>query len=387
MLSIALLVTCSLAIAAVPQAAKPAQDVGAKAPARDPAEAKRAAFLADVEASALANDLALLRRLDGRFSKPVAFSEAPAGDVLKAIKEAVKASIEVDPRAVGESGGWALKPVSCEGASIRAALDAVVRAISPEYEQYVLDVAAGVLVITDLDGQRKLRAQAEYPLGPLLQRLSSATTAETGALATVSPAAVQSELVDYLSLGNRDLWNVAGGETVDVSWTGPVATIIAPPSIHHEIRRRLARLDEALPAAMLQWTVRVLEIGANVDGGALDAAIGATEALDKLVQDGSARVVSAPRLLASAGEPAEMRVDGDGMSIEVRIEPVSGKEGRVFVVRLTERRGNGPDPVRTIALRALPDIRSAGVVELDGKRLLLEATGRSEGIGELLRGK
>jgi hypothetical protein len=43
--------------------------------------------------------------------------------------------------------------------------------------------------------------------------------------------------------------------------------------------------------------------------------------------------------------------------------------------------------VRTIALRALPDIRSAGVVELDGKRLLLEATGRSEGIGELLRGK
>ena len=121
MLSIALLVTCSLAIAAVPQAAKPAQDVGAKAPARDPAEAKRAAFLADVEASALANDLALLRRLDGRFSKPVAFSEAPAGDVLKAIKEAVKASIEVDPRAVGESGGWALKPVSCEGASIRAA--------------------------------------------------------------------------------------------------------------------------------------------------------------------------------------------------------------------------------------------------------------------------
>jgi hypothetical protein len=167
----------------------------------------------------------------------------------------------------------------------------------------------------------------------------------------------------------------------------PVATIIAPPSIHHEIRRRLARLDEALPAAMLQWTVRVLEIGANVDGGALDAAIGATEALDKLVQDGSARVVSAPRLLASAGEPAEMRVDGDGMSIEVRIEPVSGKEGRVFVVRLTERRGNGPDPVRTIALRALPDIRSAGVVEVDGKRLLLEATGRSEGIGELLRGK
>jgi hypothetical protein len=387
MSSVTALIACGLSIATLPQAAKPAQDVGAKAPARDPAEAKRAAFLADVEASALANDLALLRRLDGRFSKPVAFSEAPAGDVLKAIKDAVKASIEVDPRAVGESGGWALKPVSCEGASIRAALDAVVRAISPEYEQYVLDVAAGVLVITDLDGQRKLRAQAEYPLGPLLQRLGSATTAEMGALATVSPAAVQSELVDYLSLGNRDLWNVAGGETVDVSWTGPVATIIAPPSIHHEIRRRLARLDEALPAAMLQWTVRVLEIGANVDGGALDAAIGATEALDKLVQDGSARVVSAPRLLASAGEPAEMRVDGDGMSIEVRIEPVSGKEGRVFVVRLAERRGNGPEPVRTIALRALPDIRSAGVVEIDGKRLLLEATGRSEGIGELLRAK
>ena len=57
------------------------------APAADPAQAKREAFLADVAAQALASDLALLERLDGRFGKTVSFRDAPAGDVLKAIKD------------------------------------------------------------------------------------------------------------------------------------------------------------------------------------------------------------------------------------------------------------------------------------------------------------
>ena len=69
------------------------------APAADPAQAKREAFLADVAAQALASDLALLERLDGRFGKAVSFRDAPAGDVLKAIKDAVKAPIEIDVRA------------------------------------------------------------------------------------------------------------------------------------------------------------------------------------------------------------------------------------------------------------------------------------------------
>ena len=43
--------------------------------------------------------------------------------------------------------------------------------------------------------------------------------------------------------------------------------------------------------------------------------------------------------------------------------------------------------MRTIGLRALPGIRSVGVVEIDGKRLLLEAIGRSQEAAELLRGK
>ena len=355
------------------------------APAADPAQAKREAFLADVAAQALASDLALLERLDGRFGKAVSFRDAPAGDVLKAIKDAIKAPIEIDVRAVGESGGWALKPVSYEGASIRSALDAVLRAISPEYETYVVDVAAGLLVITDPDGQRRLRTQAQYAFGPLLQRMATMEGAPS------SSDDLPRMLADYLAAGSEDAWSMTGGETVTIEWTGPVATIDAPPSYHHDIRRRVARLEQALPAATLQWSIRVVEIGAGLDSASIDGAVASPEALEKLVKDGSARVVSAPRLLAAATEPAEMRIDGDGRTLEVRVEPSRGAEGRVFVVRMTERTtkgaADGAAAVRTIALRALPGIRSVGVMEIDGKRLMLEAIGRSREAAELLRGK
>ena len=100
-------------------------------------------------ATALNQDIALLQRLDTPFPKPASFSDATAGDVMKAIRACAKSSIEFDSRAVGESGGWEAIRLSCEPATIRQALDAVIRAISPEYESYAVDVAAGVIVVTD----------------------------------------------------------------------------------------------------------------------------------------------------------------------------------------------------------------------------------------------
>ena len=337
---------------------------------RDVAAQKQAAALAQATVSALNHDIGLLQRLDIPFPKPVTFTDAPAGEVMKAIRAAAKSSIEFDSRAVGESGGWEAIGVSCEPATVRQALDAVVRAISPAYQQYLVDVAAGIIVITDEAGQKTLKAQAQYPL--------DATVARMGGRDGDEPALerTRAELEAFMMLTRPDAWIENGGDVGRISWTGSVATVDATPGMHHDIRRRLAQLEEALPGQNLQWAISVAECAEKADAASIDAAVGTRDALDKLVKDGGARIVSAPRLLAPATEAAEIKIGGDGGEFTARIEPAGSRSGRSFVLRVRQATAGGQ--ASEFSMRVVPGVRSAAVFDAGGKRLIVDVLGLTE---------
>jgi len=346
--------------------------VFAQVPAKDPRAAaaeKQAAFVAQVAAAALNQDVALLQRLDAPFPKGVTFTDATAGDVVKAIRAASKSPIEFDSRAVGESGGWEATRLSCEPATVRQALDAVLRAISPEYEQYVIDVAAGVIVVTDEKGQRTLRTTAPYTLDSTFARMG-AREGDASAFERT-----RRELDEFFMMTRHGAWEANGGDIARIAWTGTVATIDATPAMHHDIRKRLAQLEESLPSGTLEWSFAVAEIGPEADAASVDAALGAREALDKLVADGGASVVAAPRLLAGANDPAEIAIGSDADAISIKVEPTPARTGRVFVVRVKVTRGGA---ATEFALRAIPGVRAAAIIDVAGKKLLVEGLGLTE---------
>jgi hypothetical protein len=353
----------------------PSQDVGAERAAG----AGRVRVEA-TDSAALQHDLALLQRLEIPFPKPVALQEMPAGEVMKLIRDTAKVAIEIDRRAVGESGGWEVVPVTGEATTVRAALDAVLDAISPEYETYTVDVASGMLVLTDPRGQQRLKTTALYQLEPLIARLG-ASTSEGRTLGEI-----QERIADFLyETVTPEEWAAVGGGLARLAWTGPVASIDAPPSIHFAVRRQLALLEAMLPSANIVWTATIAEIGAQVDDAAISAVVASRAALDKLIKDGTAGITSAPRVLARADEPAEVTIGSDGRSITVRIEPVVGDAARVFSVRMIE--SSGGETTASIALRAQPGVRSAAVIERNGKRMLLDVVGTPESDLKLQKGK
>jgi hypothetical protein len=344
----------------------------AQVPAKDPRAAaaeKQAAFIAQVTATALNQDIGLLQRLDTPFPKPVHFEDAPAGEVMKAIRAAAKSTIEFDPRAVGESGGWEATRVTCDPATVRQALDALLRAISPEYEQYVVDVAAGIIVVTDEKGQRTLRTSAPYPLDATFTRMG----VQDGDAAAFERT--RRELEDFFMITQHGAWEANGGDIARVVWTGGVATVEATPSMHLDIRRRLAQLEEQLPSATLEWSFSIATLSDKATRESLDAAIGTREGVEKLVKDGTATVLAAPRLIASAIESAEIAIGSDSDSITVRVEPTPARTGRVFVLRIQVKQGNASG---SLALRAIPGVRAAAVLEVGGRSLLIEGLGLTE---------
>ena len=344
----------------------------AQVPAKDPRAAaadKQAAFVAQVAATALNQDIALLQRLDTPFPKSVSFTDATAGDVMKAIRAVAKSSIEFDSRAVGESGGWEAIRLSCEPATIRQALDAVIRAISPEYESYAVDVAAGVIVVTDEKGQRTLRTSAPYVLETTFARLGVPEGDQ------VAFERTRRELEDFFMMTRHAGWEANGGDLARIAWTGNVATIDATPAMHHDIRKRLAQLEESLPSTTIEWSFAIAELSAKADAASVDAAIGAREALDKLAKDGGATILAAPKILANANDPSEISIGSDADAIAIKVEPTPARTGRVFVVRVKITRGGA---ATEFSLRAIPGVRTAAVVDVAGTKLLVEGLGLTE---------
>ncbi len=343
------------------------QQVPPLAPVKDPAAEKLAQSLAQTSAVALNHDLGLLQRLDLPFPKPLSFKDASAIEVLKAIRVAVKAPIELDTRALGDSGGWELKTVSCEAPTPRQALDALLRAISPDYEEFVLDVAAGIMVITDSAGQRTMRCDAQYPMVRLIPRMSSATTTD----AALRNA--REELEDFLALTRPSDWESNGGDLASIVWTGPVATIRATPSMHHDMRKRLAQLELSLPTLELIWTASVLEIAPDVDDATIDRLLSTGSDVDALVKSGKVTILAAPRFSTKADEQAQASLTVDGVELVIRVEPIASPAGRSYVVRL---RSNSATGSTELALRALAGVRAAGLTQTGAKRLFLAAIGQ-----------
>jgi len=337
---------------------------------------KQAAFVAQTTNAALQQDIGLLLRLDAPFPKPTSFNGTPAGEVLKAIRDAAKVPIELDRRAIGEASAWDIKPIRCEPATMRQAPDALVREITPAYTELFVDVAAGIVVITDDDGQTRLKASAQYPLGVTLARLG-APEADAGALEIG-----RAELEDFLALTNPDAWESRGGGVARIAWTGTVATIDAPPSFHHDIRRRLTTLEAALPSVNLLWLVGVYEFKDASDDEIADALV-RPETLERLLQDGRAKQLGAPRLLARHTDPAEIRMGDGDESLIVRIEPAAESRGREFVVRTSV--GKEAAPAASAAMRAVPGVRAAVAFRAGERRLAVDALGLSELAQKLLK--
>lgn len=328
-------------------------------------------------ATTLDRDIALLERIDAPLAKPLNFSDAPAGEVLDALRKVAKLPLEIDSRTVGDSGGWEVASVTCEANTVRQGLEAVVRAISPEYTQYAVDVAAGIIVITDEAGQKTLRATAEYPLSATLRRMGARDQ---------EPATVElsrSQLEQFVMLTRPDAWVENGGSAGRIVWTGEVATIEATPGMHHDIRRRLAQLGEALPSENIQWTISVAEIADTADEPSVHAAIASRDGLEKLISSKAATMVSNPVVLARAGEPAEMKVGSDSGALEIRIEPTGSRSGRSFIVRVSRTVGG---ETREFMLRAVPGVRASAVLG-GGKRLLVDVLGVGESTAGKLKSK
>lgn len=358
--------------------------------AKELAATKQAAYLAQTASAALNHDLGLLQRLDTPFPSATSFRETTAGELLKIIRATTKSAIELDTRVVGDSGGWELKTVSCDPTTVRQALDALVRAISPEYERFVVDVAAGMLVITDAAGQRTLKCQAQYPLAQVLPRLGAQDGAQDGGHDEMGSTTelARTELENFIMLTQHDDWFAMGGDIARIDWTGSVATVEATPAMHFDIRKRLAQLEESLPSLNLQWAVRVVEFTAATKPSEIDAAVASQQALDALVASGGAKVLAASTILTPAGEVAQARIVEDNLESVMRIEPISTKSGRSFVVRTTVKPAGAVDAAAAtseISLRAIPGVRAAATLQIGGRRLLVDCIGLSEGARKLMQ--
>ena len=198
----------------------------------------------------------------------------------------------------------------------------------------------------------------------------------------------RTELENFIMLTQHDDWNAMGGDLARIDWTGSVATVEATPAMHFDIRKRLAQLEESLPSLNLQWAVRVVEFTAATKPSEIDAAVASQQALDALVASGGAKVLAASTILTPAGEVAQARIVEDNLESVMRIEPISTKSGRSFVVRTTVKPAGAVDAAAAtseISLRAIPGVRAAATLQIGGRRLLVDCIGLSEGARKLMQ--
>lgn len=315
---------------------------------------------------ALAADLAILKKLDEPFSEPKSFRNADAGAVVALVREATGLPIEIDRQIVGESGGWEFASVDCEAATPRVALDAVARAISTSYRSMVLEVVAGIAIFTDNDRASRITAIRRYDLGPILTRLDPVDA---------NPAGRRTKVADMLVEAiDPEGWRENGGE---VSWLQSVDEILVvstTPSRHHAIGRFLDGLGRSLSTPTLRWSITVAEVDASVSEADLALVLDSAAELEALVALGGARITARPTLVALRHKEARVSVERSANertgqaaeSLAVTVKPVP--EVATFAVHVEERGAAG---VRAITLRAVEGVRSAGMIDVEGRRMLV----------------
>lgn len=303
----------------------------------------------------LESDLAILARLDRTAKAPFAFTDAPAGEIVQAVRTATGLAIEMDRNAMGDSGGWELKRLSCAATTPRAALDAVARAISNVVSAMRVDVAAGIVVLTDEAGSARLAARATYDSAPFAALVSGVDDAERCGRA-----------IDFLAGQiEPDAWERNGGDAVDADCLGRQMAVTAPPSIHHEIRRALVAAREAAPPDAILWRLRVLSAGDETDATAVLGALARGLPLDEQ----GVETLSAPSVLTRRDEPAAVAIGSDASRIEIEIVPV-GAGTSLATLRWTEG-----ESTAVISTTVATGSRGLAATTIAGRTLILEVSG------------
>lgn len=315
-----------------------------------------------VEDPLLAKDLALLAKLDLPFDGPKSFKDASVREVIDAVRNATGVDVAADREVFGDAGGWEFVRLDCEASTPRAALDAVAKALDGPTREVDLDMAAGLVILTSPSRLGRLAAIRHYDLRPLLQRRD---------MRHYSVEERMQEIVDLVCESvDPEIWNENGG---DAGWTRILDTTLivsVSPARHQRIMKLLAALEATLPSPTILWQVRVVEISNDVPQQDLRVVLDSGTELDALIAANGARLVAAPKLLSPRREPASMKVGSGSDTIEVSIEPLD--PGMTFSVEVKESRLG---MTRSLMLRALDGVRCAGILESNGRRLLVEALG------------
>lgn len=335
----------------------------APAPAPAPAAAAPpAAKSAATEDPLLAADLAILARLDQPFDQPRTFKDITAREVVDAVRDATGVDVEIDRQAVGSGGGWELIRINCVAQTPRQALDTVAEAISDGVREIYLDVAAGLPVFTDSSSAPRLAAVRHHDLRPILRRRDGRER---------PTAELMAEIAETLQDGIApDSWIGNGGDGGWMRVLDSTLIVSATPARQQAIIRFLAGLEASLPSPTILWRIRIVEVAGEVTEEDLVTVLGSAAELDTLLAEGGARLVGAPKIEAVRTEQASVKIGQDADAVEVSIEPIAGSAA--FAVRAVETRGGA---ARSLVLRALDGLRTCGLVESNGRRLLLEVAG------------
>ena len=331
-------------------------------PPATPNPARAASAQPAKEDPTLTADLAVLATLDKPFDAPRTFRNATAREVLEAVKAATGLGVEIDPKVVGESGGWEFARVDCVALSPRHALDSVASAISNSIRSMHLEVVAGLPIFTDESSAARLASVRHYDMRALLVRRDGGDDMRAEHMKQLKGL-----LMDSV---NPEGWVDAGGDSGWMKILDSTLIVCATPVRHDAILKFLAGLEAALPSPTLLWQTRVAQVSPEVSDRDLAIALDSARELDALVEAKGATMLSAPKLLAARNAPAKCTI-GDGTdAIEVTVSPVEGSSA--FAVELKETRAGA---TRTVWLRAIEGVRSAGLLDAGGRRLLFEVIG------------
>jgi hypothetical protein len=267
----------------------------------------------------------------------------------------------------------------------------VVRELSWEDDAYRVDVASGIVVITDTSGQRTLRTTARYTLDDLLNRISPRDRrGNPGDDDIAGFTLATAKLRDFMLTVDSESWVENGGDLASVEFLDNVASVKATPALHSALRTLFDELARALPAPTMEWTARIVEFTPEASDAEVAASLADDVRLQTLIDVGQASILAAPKVLALRTEPAEITIGNESESFTIKIEPAVSPGQDIFLVRATfaRKRPTG-DTVSSVVLRAVSGLHAACVIEIPGesrpRRLLLDALGVSHTASQLLR--
>ncbi|MFM7259262.1 MAG: hypothetical protein ACKO3W_01535 [bacterium] len=397
--SLTLGVTChaSQAVATKPleRATKPLE-VAAKAPELAAKVPEVAAEEGQDEANlpapdpGLEADLKILRRLERPFEEPVTFEDVPVSEVLERVAKETGLRVMPDRHVLSDGGGWKLKTVTCAPATPRAALDAVMRSLGEGLDAVRLDVASGVLVFTDTDGLRVMRAKRIYRVGDLLRAMSTITGGRQGEPVQLLGEEVFADLL-YQSIIPDD-WTANGGDLAHATIVGELLVVTATPAMQLLVERTLDEFRAGVAIEPVLWTVTLRELPTNMDP-AVEArliAIGAEEYDQK--SDLPGEVVSRPTILAQPTEPASLEIGSDAERWKIEIVPHCDGGRCTYAIAVERSTGTG-DAQRTsrATLHAAVGAPTAGVFTIGegaaARRFMLHTIGLRQSLAKRIAPK